>query len=148
MTMKVNATTHVAIAALMLLAISQTGCVQTQATHLTAQPQPPVPKEEVRVYRTPEHVGCAYDEVAIIHAQGDVAFTNEHRMIKAAKERAGKVGANGVVLGPIEEPGVGALAAALIGFLPDRRGELLAIFVHSPCRPLTTSEPSARTGSE
>ena len=148
MTMKTTFTPYAALAALMLLALSQTGCVQTQATRLTAEAQPPVPKEEVQVYRTPEHIGCAYDEVAIIHAQGDVAFTNEHGMIRAAKERAGEVGANGVVLGSIEEPGVGALAAALIGFLPDRRGELLAIFVHSPCRPLAAGEASATAGSE
>lgn len=124
-----------AIATLLLLVLSQAGCVQTQATRLTTVPQPPVPEDEVRVYRTTEHVGCVYEEVALIHAQGDVAFTNEHRMIRAAVRRAAEVGANGVVLGTIEEPGVGALAAALLGLLPERRGELLAIFVPSPCRP-------------
>jgi len=146
--MNAKPTTHVAIATLILLAISQTGCVQTQATRLTAEAQPPVPEEEVRVYRTPGHIGCAYDEVALIHAQGDVAFTNEHRMIKAARKRAAKVGANGVILGTIEEPGVGALAAALVGFMPDRRGELLAVFVHSPCRPLPTDSAVTTLDSE
>lgn len=122
--------------------------MQTQATRLTAEAQPPVLEEEVRVYRTPEHIGCAYDEVALIHAQGDVAFTNEHRMIKAARRRAAKVGANGVIPGTIEEPGVGALAAALVGFMPDRLGELLAVFAHSPCCPLPTDSAITTLDSE
>lgn len=49
--MKANLTTHAAIGELMLLALSQTGCVQTQATRLTAEARPPVPEEAVQVYR-------------------------------------------------------------------------------------------------
>ena len=114
------------------------GCISTQATMLDPEPRGEVAPESVRVYRTPESIGCEYAEVALIHAQGDSFNTNENQMIKAAKKKAGAVGANGVVLSTIDEPSTGEkIAGALIGFgLSKRRGEMLAVHVFEPCIPL------------
>lgn len=114
-----------------------TGCVQTQATMLDPTDRPAVPEDLVRVYRTSESIQCEYVEVAIIHAQGGANYTNENQMITAAKKRAGKIGANGVVLGTVNEPGAGAMVAgAIFGVSPTRRGEMLAVYVYDPCRSL------------
>ena len=62
-------------------------------------------------------------------------------MVTAAKKRAGKIGANGVVLGSINEPSSGAkVAGAIFGVSPERRGEMLAVYVYDPCRPLNSEE--------
>jgi hypothetical protein len=117
------------------------GCIQTQATMLDPTARPAVPAEEVRVYRTAESIECDYAEVALIHAQGGANFTNENQMIEAAKKRAGTIGANGVVLGTIDEPSAGAkVAGAIFGVSPDRRGEMLAVYVYDPCRPQGTEQ--------
>lgn len=134
--------------ALLLLAFAVlSGCISTQATVLDPETRPEIAADSVRVYRTAESIKCEYAEVAIIHAQGGANFTNENQMINAAKKKAGKVGANGVVLGNINEPSAGAkVAGAIFGVSPDRRGELLAVFVYDPCRPLapmTEEEPAA-----
>lgn len=116
------------------LAFLASGCISTQATMLDPTSRPPVPQEEVRVYRAAESIECDYTEVAVLHAQGGSYLTNEHMMIKAAKKRAGKVGANGVVLGTINEPSSGAkVAGAIFGVGTERRGEMLAVYV-DPCQ--------------
>jgi hypothetical protein len=123
-----------AIAPAIVALVTLSGCVQTQATMLDPTARPPIPEEQVRVYRTEESIECEYDEVAIIHAQGGANFTNENQMINAAKKRAGQIGANGVVLGTINEPSAGAkVAGAIFGVSPDRRGEMLAVYVYDPC---------------
>lgn len=115
--------------------LTLTGCIQTQATMLDPTTRPAVPPEEVRVYRNEASIECDYAEVALVHAQGGANFTNENQMIEAAKKRAGKIGANGVVLGTIDEPSAGAkVAGAIFGVSPDRRGEMLAVYVYDPCR--------------
>jgi len=120
-----------------VLLLSLSGCVQTQATMLDASTsaRPPVDPDLVRIYRTPASVACAYDEVAIVHAQGSSASTNENQMLTAARRRAGRIGANGVIIDNINEPSAGArVAGAIFGVAPSRRGEMLAIYVHDPCR--------------
>lgn len=115
-------------------ALPLVGCVQTQATMLDPTERPPVPEEEVRVYRTVESIQCRYEEVALVHAQGGAGSTDENQMIGAAKKRAGRVGANGVVLGDINEPSAGArIAGAIFGVGSERRGEMLAVYVSEPC---------------
>lgn len=96
-----------------------------------------ISEEQVRIYRSEASIQCEYAEVAIINAQGGSNYTNENQMFNAAKNRAGKIGANGVVLGNINEPSSGAkVAGAIFGVSPTRRGEMLAVYVYEPCRPL------------
>lgn len=125
---------HILAAA--VVAVAASGCVQTQATRLGASNRPPVAEADVRVYRTAESIGCAFEEVAMINAQGSSGLTNESQMINAAKKRAGQVGANAVIMGRINEPSAGAkVAGAFLGVSPERRGEMLAVYVFDPCRP-------------
>ncbi len=103
--------------------------------------------DAVQVYRTPESVACAYEEVAIIHAQGDVNFTNEAQMIRKAKKAAAELGANGVILGGFKEPNaIVNVASAFLNFTPDRRGEMVAIVAENGCRPqaATTTAHTSR----
>lgn len=131
-------------ASLALATVLLTGCIQTQATMLDPTSRAEVPAEQVRVYRTVESIECEFAEVAMIHAQGGANYTNENQMINAAKKKAGKVGANGVVLGNINEPSSGAkVAGAIFGVSPERRGEMLAVYVYDPCQPLDRSQQPA-----
>lgn len=124
-----------------------TGCVQTQATMLDPTERPPLTEDQVRVYRTPESVQCEYTEVAVINAQGQAGSTNESQMVNAAKKRAARIGANGVILGSINEPSAGArVAGAIFGVGAERRGEMVAIFVGEPCRPRTSAQPATGSG--
>ena len=121
----------------MMVALCSSGCVQTQATLLGSACYAAVPIEHVHIYRTSDQVECDYEELALIHAQGDVTFTNEHQMIESARKRAAKLGANGLILTPIEAPGLAeaVIAATAIGSA-DRRGEMIAIRVSEPCEPV------------
>lgn len=134
-------TSRLSVFAMVFFAAILTGCIQTQATMLNSEARSEVIPDQVQVYRTLDNLTCAYEEVAVVFAQGDVAFTNEAQMIRAAKKRAAKIGANGIVLSQIKEPnGFAQLAGSLIGLSPDRRGELLAIYVPEPCQSLATAQ--------
>ncbi|MEQ1857788.1 MAG: hypothetical protein ABL963_15140, partial [Longimicrobiales bacterium] len=66
--------------------------------------------EEVYVYlerdSVPEHT-----RLAILNARGDTDVTDESDMIDKLREEAGKLGANAIILGDIEEPGTGTRIA-------------------------------------
>ncbi|HLA62971.1 MAG TPA: hypothetical protein VK610_00975 [Rhodothermales bacterium] len=107
------------------------GCVQTQATMLGGQTYPPITEDQVRIYLNVDEIPGRYDQVAILHAQGATGYTNESQMYEALRRRAARIGANGVVVGNINEPGAGAqVAAAVFGMTTTRRGEALAIYVY------------------
>ena len=95
----------------------------------------PVPKEDVQVYlpgdSVPEHT-----RIAILNAKGDVDMTNEGQMIDKLRSEAGKLGANAIILGELDEPGTGAkVAKAFLGTSADRRTQAIAIFVPSLRKP-------------
>jgi hypothetical protein len=94
----------------------------------------PVPTDEVHVYlpgdSVPEHT-----RVAILNAKGDVDTTDEAEMIEKLREEAGKLGANAIILGELEEPSTGArVAKAFLGTSADRRTQALAVYVPSLAR--------------
>lgn len=94
----------------------------------------PVPMDSVHVYlpgdEVPEHT-----RVAILNAEGDTDVTDEGEMIDALREEAGKLGANAIVLGDLEEPGLGEeVVAAFLDSATYRRGQAIAIFVPSLVR--------------
>lgn len=95
----------------------------------------PVPKDEVQVYlpgdEIPDHT-----RVAILNAEGDVDVTDPGQMIDKLREEAGKLGANAIVMGEIEEPGTGErVASALLDTSANRRTQAIAIFVPGGTRP-------------
>lgn len=88
--------------------------------------------EAVYVYleddTVPEHT-----RLAILNARGDVDVTNEGDMIDELREEAGKLGANAIILGDIDEPGTGARIAGAVFDIPTQR-ETQAIAIYVPSR--------------
>ena len=88
--------------------------------------------DAVKIYTTPAQVGATYQEVALLNSAGNTGFTSESGMIKSMRKKAAEVGANGIIMGNIDEPGAGAkVAAAIFGTGAERKGKSVAIFVAS-----------------
>ncbi len=109
-----------------------TGCISTNATILNPSPikRAPIPADQVRIYRTPAQVTGRYEEVALLHARGETNWTDELDMLESMRKKAGKVGANGMILDVIREAGaVERIAATVLQTGTLRRGRAVAIFV-------------------
>ena len=115
--------------ALMLLS----GCVTTNATLLNGSTIPAgvmLQPEQIAIYRTADQVGKSYREVAILTSTGDSNLTDMSAFHKSMQERAAKVGANAVILGPTREPSTGVeLASLVLGVPANRKSEAIAILV-------------------
>ena len=121
------------VAALMTGAAVVVGCTQTNAAlmdnsvHL-ARTCP----DGVKLYSSPSQVGAAYQEVALLNSTGSTDFTTEAGMMTSMRKKAAEVGANGIIMGSINEPGtVAKIAATVLGTTTDRKGKSVAIFVPS-----------------
>jgi len=134
------------LAILVAVMISSTACVRTTATRLGAGSiRPPVPEHLVAIYRTADQVPGKYEEVALLNSTGNYSSTDEEKMFKSMREKAGQVGANGVILDSIKEPGTGGkVAQALFGVGGDRKGKAIAIFVLPTA---TQSDGAAQQGA-
>ena len=106
-------------------------CVSVNATKLgSGASRRPVPADQVAIYRTADQVPGKYEEIALINAKGDSAWTSEAGMFKQMKKKAGLLGANGIILDAVSEPSAGAkIAGAIFGVGAERKGKALAIFV-------------------
>jgi len=106
-------------------------CVTTNAVRIgTAPNRPPVREDQVVIYRTADQVQGKYEEVALISAKGESSWTNESQMINAMKKKAGKMGANAIILDAMSEPSAGAkIAGAFLGTGSERKGKAIAIYV-------------------
>ena len=92
----------------------------------------PTCPDAVKLYTSPESVGGPYREVALLNATGSTGWTSEAGMVKSMRKKAASVGANGIIMGNIAEPGAGAkVAAAIFGASAERKGKSVAIFVAS-----------------
>ena len=107
------------------------GCVQTKYTLVNPSGERYAPVD-------PEHVVILTDEaeldtlnyvrVAIIEATGSGSFTDQSKMLDAMRKKAGKIGANAILLPKINEPGAGAkVAAAIFGTDTQRKGNAVAV---------------------
>ena len=115
---------------LLLSLVLLSGCVTTQATMLTSNEYPELDPSEVTIFLSFEDIPAEYEQIALLNAQGSSGMTNESQMYEAFRKRAAKIGANGVVLGGVNERGAGArIAGAIFGVPTQRRGEAVAIFV-------------------
>jgi hypothetical protein len=113
-----------------LLAVALvSGCVSARATMLNpTRSHAPVPEREVRILTTEEALPEGCERVALIHAEGDAGTTNRPQMLNAARRRAGKVGANVLLIREVREPATStSVAAVVFGTPADRRGEMLAL---------------------
>jgi hypothetical protein len=109
-------------------------CVSVNATKLgTGNYRRPVAAAEVAVYRTADQVPGKYEEIALLNAKGDSAWSSESGMFKQMKKKAGQMGANGIILDAVSEPSAGAkIAGAIFGVGAERKGKAIAIFVFPP----------------
>ena len=119
------------IVALLCLMATLTGCVTTTATMLSQDQHPPLTPAEVTIYLSEEDVPRKFDKIALMHSAGESTWTNESMMLEALRNKAAKLGANGVLVPQIKEASNGAkVAAAFLGTTTNRRGEAVAIWVH------------------
>jgi hypothetical protein len=85
----------------------------------------PVPENEVQVFLEETEVPETCERIALIHTAGDVESTSKQQMISAARRRAGKVGANAVLVTDIRDPKMGTrVAATVFGISAERKGEM------------------------
>jgi hypothetical protein len=121
-------------------------CVSTNAMRLgTAPIRPPVPEDRVAIYRTADQVPGKYEEVALLNSTGHYSMTNEEKMFKSMRKKAGELGANAVILDAVTEPSAGGkVTSAIFGVGGERKGKALAIYVFSAdstARESTTPRP-------
>ena len=81
------------------------------------------------MYTSPAKAPAGYVEMALLNSAGSTAFTSEAGMMKSQRQKAADIGATGVILTGIDEPGAGAkVAGAFLGTGTERKGKALAIF--------------------
>lgn len=95
----------------------------------------------VKLFTTPDRVQQPYREVALLNSAGQTSYSSESDMIKSMRDKAAKVGANGIILTGIDEPsamakiaGVAAQVAAdatgqIAQISAERKGRAMAIYI-------------------
>ena len=95
----------------------------------------------VKLYTVPDRVPQPYREVALLNSLGQTSYSSEGDMIKSMRERAASIGANGIILGGIDEPSAMAKLAGLVAQIgadavgqpaqvsAERKGRAMAIYV-------------------
>jgi len=116
-----------------VLALAVAGCVQTNAVLLnpSAAPLRPIAPDSVKIFTTESELDTLdYTRVAIIEASGSGEYTSQAGMIEAMRKKAADLGANGILVPQINEPGAGAkVAAAVFGTGTQRKGSVVAIHI-------------------
>jgi len=121
--------------ALLIAPAALGACVSANATLLgPRQNRAPVPEQEVRVFLAEDSIPQSCERFALINTSGDADMTDESQMIRAAKRRAGQIGANAIQLRSTREPNTGTrIASAIIpGVTANRKGEMLAFHCTQP----------------
>lgn len=106
-------------------------CVSTKSVYVNPSMTQynPVPADSVRIFTTETELdSLEYVRVAIIEATGNTDWTSQTGMLKAMRKKAGKLGANGILLPAISEPGAATkIAGAVLGIGSERKGNVIAI---------------------
>ena len=108
------------------------GCVATQAVKLgSAIQRPEIRWQDVQVYRTADQVPGKYEEIALLSSTGESMWTTEEGMWNSMRKKAGKLGANAIILDAMSEPSAGAKVASMIFGVAgaQRKGKAIAIYV-------------------
>jgi hypothetical protein len=108
-------------------------CVHTNAALIDPSVHlAPTCAAAIKLYTTPDRVGQAYREVAILNAKGESNFSDEGDMIESMRKKASEVGANGIILSGIDEP---SAITKVIGQVAktgsQRKGKAMAIYIPS-----------------
>jgi hypothetical protein len=125
---------------LTLLPLLLAGCVSAQATMLRPEAYAPVPEHGVRLYLLESEVPATCERIALIHTEGDADITSETQMISAARRRAGKVGANALLLNNVRDPSTGTrVASAVFGVPANRKGQMIGLRCVDAAAPAVTA---------
>ncbi len=74
-------------------------------------------------------------------------YTNESNMAGSMRKKAAEVGANGIIMGNIDEPSAGAkVAAAVFGTSTERKGKAVAIYIPADSARVQQACASASAG--
>lgn len=123
--------------AVAVLAMALCACVRTNVVQLGAPGRfAPVSPDSVRVFMTEADVHAEFEKVALIGAEGDYKWANDERMVREMKKRAGKLGANAIIMGDFTDPSTaGKIVAEVLGVSAERKGQVLAIRLTSQDAP-------------
>jgi len=92
-------------------------------------PLPPVDAADVTLYAALDSLTCSFERVAYIRTSSPVWGASRESIVRHAREKAGEVGANALVV-----RGIGAEGTSF--FSPggaNARGQSLAVFEQRPC---------------
>jgi len=130
------------ISLLIILVIMMNGCgVSTKATITMGLKRPPISPEEVKIYDSIGKVPGKYEEIAILTSKGDYRHTDLADMYRSMRAEAAKIGANGLILGEIQEPRTRDMVLnAIFGTGSYRTGKATAILVFPPQEDETTTD--------
>lgn len=103
-------------------------CVSTSVTRMSINKYPATDPESIVVYLDEKDIPGEYEKIALLHTKGNYQWTNESDMMKDAKKKAAKLGATGILLKEIKEPGgTSKVLNSVFGMSADRKSEIIAI---------------------
>jgi hypothetical protein len=111
--------------------VAVVACVRTNAALIDpAVHLAPTCSDAIRLYTSPDQVQQPYQQVALLNSSGESSWSDESGMIKSMRQKAAEVGANGIILGGIDEP---SALTKVIGDVAKtgtvRKGKSVAIFI-------------------
>jgi hypothetical protein len=84
----------------------------------------------VKLYTSPDRVTQPYREVALLNSTGEVRYSDEGALFSSMREEAARVGANGIIVGGLDEPNaITKVAADVVKADAERKGSAIAIYV-------------------
>ena len=123
------------IAACITVVVALAACA-TQSRIVATNPAvslSPTCTEAVDVYADRDHVPYDYYEVALVTARGNSVYTGNGDILKAMRNKAASVGANGLVINSLgaTHATVKIIGAAVGGNDAERNGQAIAIWMPS-----------------
>jgi hypothetical protein len=111
--------------------IATTGCVSTNASVLNPSvTYQKICPDGVQIFTSAERVRGEYYEVAILNSKGESSWTDEKQMTASQRNKAARLGANGIILGEVTEPRAGTkIIGSIFGTGAERKGAGLAIYI-------------------
>ena len=124
---------NIKIVFLLAVAIAASACAHVSTSVTTLDPSVRLARTcpaGVKLYVAPDRVLQPYREVALLNSTGEVNYSDEGAMFGSMREMAGAIGANGVILGGIDEPNaITKVAADVAKTETVRKGKAMAIYV-------------------
>lgn len=125
-----------ALAVLALVACVRTNAIELNPTARRARICP----NGVRIYTDSSRVGARFEEVALLNSSGQSGSTTEEDMYESQRRKAAELGANGLIVLPVQEPKAGTkIIGALFGTGAERKGGAVAIWIPSDSARVVTA---------